>query len=160
MKTLSKAIIVALSCFCAVDLVFIQSYFFISCISLHRNYHLLGPNDCDASVQFLQFMFGLAADIGIGAIVGISAIYSPKKSAILVAVTGSLSVLFIVLANTLLPYFHPIPPGVMRPMTRTEMMVLTVMRSPLWWVMLYASIISAIVWAVVVLRKKMKGLLQ
>lgn len=160
MKTLPKYIIIVLACFCAIDLVFIQSYFFISCITQYRNYQLLGPNDCDASVHFLQSIFGMAVGISIGAIVGISAIYSPKKSAILVAVTGSLFVLFIVLANTLLPYFHSIPPGVMRPMTRTEMIVLDVMRSPLWWDVLYAFIISAIVWTVVVLRKKMRGLLQ
>lgn len=159
MKTLHKSIIIALSCFCAVDLVFIQSDFFISCILQHTDYHLLGPNDCDAYVHFLQAIFGIAAGIGIGAIVGISAIYSPKKSLALVAATAGIFLLFVVLSNTLLPYVHPMPPpGIMRAMTRTEIMVLTMMRSPLWWVLLYAAMISSIVWSLVMLRKKMRRL--
>ena len=165
MKTLHKLILIILSCFCAVDLVLIQFNFFISCIWKSHDYSLLGPNYCNTFVYSLQSFFGIAASIGIGSIVGISAFYSSKKSVIIVLVLAGLYLSHIALyemyrfsldatfaANSNL--------RIMRPMTSTEMIENTIYHGILWWIVPYALIISAIIWTIIVLRKKMAGILR
>lgn len=90
----------------------------------------------------------------MASIVGITAIYSPKKSAILVGAIAGLYVLSVALAQLLSLSMSAIPPGIMRPMTPIERNALTVLRSPLWLYILGSSISSVTVWSIVVLGKK------
>ncbi|MGI0102322.1 MAG: hypothetical protein ACREA7_06980 [Nitrosotalea sp.] len=158
MKALPKSIIIAICCFCAADLVLIQSDFFISCYFQPRDSSPLHPT-CDTVVRSLNSVFGMSANIALAAIVGITAYYSPKKSAIIVLVLVGLYLSDIVLWKTYLlsiDAIHATNSGIMRPMTITEMVMHNVVYSPLWWIIQYAMISSAVTWFAVVLRNKMR----
>ena len=161
MKTLHKLIIIAISCFCLVVLIFIQSDFFMPCASQPMNYSML-HSICHDQMP-LQSLFSMVAGIGIASIVGISAFFSPKKSVIIILVLGGLYLSHIVLYETyVLSRDATLSTNtrIMRPMTSTEMMMHTVVYSLLWRVMPSATIFSSIIWPVVVLRKKAMRLLR
>jgi|SRR6267143_141832 len=159
MKTLHLSIIV-ISCFCAVDFIFIQSNFFIPCGWQSTEQNALHPVQCNDAVQVLQSIFGMAASIEIATVVGIFALFSPKKSVILVGAIAGLFVLFTVVYQMLFLSSSTTPPGILHPITLTEMVLMTFVRSPLWFYILAAAIFSTIIWPIVVLRKKIMGLLR
>jgi hypothetical protein len=152
--------IVAISCFCAIDFIFIQSNFFIPCGWQSIEYSAMHPVPCNDMVQILQSIFGMAASIGIAAIVGVSALFSPKKSVLIVVATAGLYILFIVIRQILFLSANLIPPGIMQPITLSERMLMTFVRSPVWSYVLAAAIFSSIIWPIVVLRKKITGVLR
>ena len=163
MKTLHLAIIIAISCFCTVDLIFIQSDFFMSCYLQPRDYSKLHTHYCDTTVRSLKSIFGMAASVGMAAIVGISAFYSPKRSMLIVLVLAGLYLSDIVLYKTYMLSLDATlsaNTGVMRPMTSTEMMMHVIAYSPLWLVIPSSAIVSAISWLVVVLRNKVMELVR
>ena len=156
-KTLPKLIIITISCFCAVDFIFIQSDFFMSCELQPMNYSTLHSL---CSIQMtLQSLFSMVAGIGIAAVVGISAFYSPKKSLIIILVLGGLYLSHIVLYETYVlsrDATLSANTGIMRPMTGTREMMHVAVYSPLWLVIPCAAAFSSIIWPIVVLRKKVK----
>lgn len=111
----------------------------------------------------ITFLFSMAASIGVAAIVGISAFYSPKKSVIIILVLAGLYLSNIVLYQVYtfsLDVTLTTNSRVMRPMTNTEMIMHNIVRSPLWLVVPNAAIISSITWGMVVLRKNIGKMLQ
>jgi hypothetical protein len=159
MKTLHLVIII-ISCFCTIDLIFIQSNFFMQCGWQSWAQNSLDAVPCSGMVQNLQSIFGMIASAGIAAIIGITASFSPKKGAILIGVIASLYVSFILVKQILSFSFSVIPPGIMVPLTLTDRMLMTFVRSPLWFYIFAATIFGVIIWPLAVLRKKITGIFR
>lgn len=163
MKTISKSIIIALSCFCAIDLVFIQSGFFLSCEWQPRNYIVLHPI-CE-NLNAMTSLFSTVASFCVASIVGISSFYSTKKSAIIVLALAGLYLLYVVLSHMYMLSLDATSATnsnlrIMRPMTNTEWTMHNIVWSPLWMAIPSAGIISAITWASVVSRTRIRRLLK
>ncbi|GEM_PF-4311246 len=163
MKTLSKSTIIALTCFCAIDLVFIQSGFFLSCEWQPRNYIMLHPI-CE-NLNSMTSLFSTVASFCVAAIVGISAFSGPKKSAIIIIALAGLYLLYIVLSHMYMLSLDAASATnsnlrIMRPMTNAEWTMHNIVRSPLWMAVPDAGIISVITWVSVVSRTRIRRLLE
>jgi len=152
MKTLHLILIVII-CFCTVDFIIIQSGLLVQCRPNHDVYGAENLAGCEDTSHTVQILFGFAGSIGIASLVGIFGLISRKSSVILTLSIAGLDVLFLVTYQIFL-MTSTMPPGMMRQITVSDIILMDFIRSPLWMYLFAATIFSSIVCPIVVFRKK------
>lgn len=152
MKTLHLSITVII-CFCAVNFIIIQSGLLAQCKPNHDVYGAENLVGCENSFRFVQILLGFAGSIGIASLVGIFGLISRKSSVILTLSIAGLDMLFLVTYQIFM-MTSTMPPGVMRQITLSDIILMDFIRSPLWTYLFAAAIFSSIVCPVVIFRKR------
>lgn len=152
MKTLHLSITVII-CFCAVNFIIIQSGLLAQCKPNHDVYGAENLVGCENNSHFMQILFGFAGSIGIVTVVGVFGLISRKSSVILTLSIVGLDVLFLVTYQVFM-MTSTMPPGVMRQITVSDIVLMDFIRSPLWTYLFTSAIFSSIVCPIVVFRKK------
>ena len=152
MKTLHVAML-AITCFCTVDFIVIQSGSFVQCKPVNDVYGTENLVGCEEYFHFVQILLGFAGSIGIASLVGIFGLISRKSSVILTLSIAGLDMLFLVTYQVFM-MTSTMPPGVMRQITLSDIILMDFIRSPLWTYLFAAAIFSSIVCPIVLFRKK------
>lgn len=152
MKTLHYSIIIII-CFCTIDFILIQSNFFVPCRPNHDVYGAENLTGCEESYHNIQVLLGFVGSIGIASLVGIFALISRRASVILTLSIVGLNILFFATYQIFM-MTSTMPPGMMRQMTVSDIILMDFIRSPLWAYLLMAAIFSLIVCPVMIFRKK------
>ena len=152
MKTL-HFILIVIMCFCTVDFVIIQSGLLVQCRPNHDVYGAENLTGCEDAFRTVQILFGFAGSIGIASLVGVFGLISRKSSVILTLSVVGLDMLFLVTYQIFM-MTSTMPPGVMRQITVSDIILMDFIRSPLWEYLFAAAIFSSIVCPIVIFRKK------
>ena len=152
MKTL-HFILIVIMCFCSVDFVIIHLGLLVQCRPNHDVYGAENLAKCEDTSHSMHVLFGFAGSIGIASLVGIFGLISRKSSVILTLSIVGLDVLFLVTYQIFM-MTSTMPPGVMRPITVSDIVLMDFIRSPLWTYLFAAAIFSSIVCPIVIFRKK------
>lgn len=153
MKILHYFIIVIII-FCTVDFIIIQSGLLaVQCRPNHDVYGAENLNGCEENSHTRQILLGFIGSFGIASLVGIFALFSRKSSIILTLSIIGLDMVFLV-TYQIFVLTSTMPPGVMRQMSVSDIILMDFIRSPLWAYLFAAAIFSSIVCPIVVFRKK------
>jgi len=152
MKTL-HLILITIICFCAVDFIIIQSGLLVQCRPNHDVYGAENLNGCEENSHNMQILLGFAGSFGIASLVGIFVLISRKASVVFTLSIIGLDMLFLV-TYQIFVLTSTMPPGVMRQMSISDIILMDFIRSPLWAYLFAAAIFSSIVCPIVVFRKK------
>ena len=152
MKTL-HLILIVLICFCTVDFIIIQSGLLVQCRPNHDVYSAENLAGCEDTSHSMQILFGFAGSIGIASLVGIFGMISRKSSIILTLSIVGLDMLFLTTYQIFM-MTSTMPPGMMRQITVSDIVLMDFIRSPLWAYLFAAAIFSSVVCPIVIFRKK------
>ncbi len=152
MKTL-RLVLIAIVFFCTIDFTIIQSGLFVQCKPIHDEYSAENLTSCEQTSENIQQSFGFVGSIGIAFIVGIVTIMSRKKGIILASSIMGLTISFII-AYQIMISSSTMPPGVMRQMNTSDIILMDFVRSPLWVYLFAAAILGSIACLVAALRNK------
>jgi hypothetical protein len=155
---MKKLVFILLSCFCGIDLFLLQKHFFVQCQWESMTSDSLHPVYCSDMAQFLQTMFGMAARMAIASIIGIVTLFSSKKGTIFVGSIAGLLALLWTMSEVYYLSIYTISSHVMRPMTGFERIAMILLQSPVPLFLLGAEVLGAMVWLVILSRKRLAKL--